>query len=196
MCQRTRCRLPCGHPAVDHQADELASALARLVNLKTLFVAPGPGRPRAASRQKLRESGFIGNLETGFKQRAPKSVRSLRARGGEDKALGFTLAAVCAALIVGCGGGSGGDTGGGGGQSGASGAKSGQALSPASANGAKGNVTVCLPKDVSGAFHKTIDAYNKSQTAVKAKLSSSRSPRTSSATSSSSGCRPSRRSAT
>ena len=38
------------------------------------------------------------------------------------KALGFTLAAVCAALIVGCGGGSGGDTGGGGGQSGASGA--------------------------------------------------------------------------
>ena len=73
------------------------------------------------------------------------------------KALGFTLAAVCAALIVGCGGGSGGDTGGGGGQSGASGAKSGQALSPASATGAKGNVTVCLPKDVSGAFHKTID---------------------------------------
>jgi multiple sugar transport system substrate-binding protein len=86
------------------------------------------------------------------------------------KALGFTLAAVCAALIVGCGGGSGGDTGGGGGQSDASGAKSGQALSPASATGAKGNVTVCLPKDVSGAFHKTIAAYNKSQSAVKATL--------------------------
>ena len=31
-------------------------------------------------------------------------------------------------------------------------------------------MTVCLPKDVSGAFHKTIDAYNKSQSAVKAKL--------------------------
>jgi multiple sugar transport system substrate-binding protein len=86
------------------------------------------------------------------------------------KALGFTLAALCAALIVGCGGSSGGGTGGGGAQSGASGAKSGQALSPALANGAKGNVTLCLPKDVSGAFHKTIAAYNTSQSAVKAKL--------------------------
>jgi multiple sugar transport system substrate-binding protein len=83
------------------------------------------------------------------------------------KALGFSLAAVCAALIVGCGGGSSDNSGGGGG---ASGAKSGQALSPALASGAKGDVTVCLPKDVSGAFHKTIDAYNKSQSAVKATL--------------------------
>ena len=86
------------------------------------------------------------------------------------KALGFTLAAVCAAVIVGCGGSSGGEAASGGGQTASSGAKSEQALSPALANGAKGNVTVCLPKDVSGAFHKTIDAYNQSQTAVKATL--------------------------
>jgi multiple sugar transport system substrate-binding protein len=87
------------------------------------------------------------------------------------KGLGFTSAAICAALVVGCGGSSGGGTsGGGGGQSGASGAKAEQALSPTLAQSAKGNVKICLPKDVSGAFHKTIAAYNKSQTAVKATL--------------------------
>jgi multiple sugar transport system substrate-binding protein len=86
------------------------------------------------------------------------------------KALGFTLAALCASLVVGCGSSSSDEAGSGGGQSATSGAKPSQALSPSIANGAKGNVTVCLPKDVSGAFHKTIAAYNKSQTAVKATL--------------------------
>ena len=75
------------------------------------------------------------------------------------------LLGICAALIAGCGSDSGSDSSGGGGQS----APDVKALSPTAADGAKGNVTVCVPKDVSGAFHKTVDAFNK-QSDVQAKL--------------------------
>jgi multiple sugar transport system substrate-binding protein len=79
----------------------------------------------------------------------------------------LALLAAGAALVAGCGssGGSGGG-GGGGGET----AKSGGALAPSAANGAKGTVTMCVPKDVSGAFHKTVTAFNKQQSAIKAKL--------------------------
>jgi multiple sugar transport system substrate-binding protein len=78
----------------------------------------------------------------------------------------------CLALLAGCGGGGGGSDGGssGGAKPSTGAAKSGNVITPAMAQGAKGNVTVCLPKDVSGAFHKTIAAFNSSQTAVKATL--------------------------
>ncbi len=82
----------------------------------------------------------------------------------------WIVAASCIAVLAGCGGG-GDNAGGGSSTSAATQSKStGNVLTPAAANGAKGNATLCLPKDVSGAFHKTIDAYNKSQTAVKATL--------------------------
>jgi multiple sugar transport system substrate-binding protein len=77
-------------------------------------------------------------------------------------------AAVCMAALAGCGGGK--EDTGSGAASGSGAAASGDVLSAKAADGAKGNVTVCLPKDVSGAFHKTIDAYNASQSAVKATL--------------------------
>jgi multiple sugar transport system substrate-binding protein len=83
----------------------------------------------------------------------------------------WIVAASCIAVLAGCGGGD--DNGGGAKATAApskSSASSKNVLTPAAASGAKGNVTLCLPKDVSGAFHKTIDAYNKSQTAVKATL--------------------------
>src|SRR5689334_6061107 len=85
------------------------------------------------------------------------------------RARALIVAAGCIAALAGCGGG-GDDAGAGSAASKPSATASGGALQPAVANGAKGNVTLCLPKDVSGAFHKTIDAYNKSQTAVKATL--------------------------
>jgi multiple sugar transport system substrate-binding protein len=47
---------------------------------------------------------------------------------------------------------------------------SGDALAADAADGATGSVTLCLPKDVSGAFTKTIDAFNAEQTGVTAKL--------------------------
>jgi multiple sugar transport system substrate-binding protein len=80
-------------------------------------------------------------------------------------------AVACAAVVAGCGGGDSADSGSasGGGGSGGSTAQ-GAALTPAAAKGAKGNVTLCLPKDVSGSFHKTIAAFNKQQSAVKATL--------------------------
>jgi trehalose/maltose transport system substrate-binding protein len=83
------------------------------------------------------------------------------------KVRGWIAATGCAALLFGCGGS--GDA-----SSGEQPKKGGdatsEALTPAMADSAKGNVTLCLPKDVSGAFHKTIAAYNSSQTAVKATL--------------------------
>jgi trehalose/maltose transport system substrate-binding protein len=84
------------------------------------------------------------------------------------RARALIVATGCIAALAGCGGG--GDDAGGGAASKPSATASGSAITPAAANGAKGSVTMCLPKDVSGAFHKTIDAYNKSQTAVKATL--------------------------
>jgi trehalose/maltose transport system substrate-binding protein len=90
--------------------------------------------------------------------------------GGFMRRTTYTLAllGVGAALVAGCGGSSGSEGGssGGGGQT----AKSGGALSPSAANGAKGSVTLCVPKDVSGAFHKTVTAFNKEQSGVTAKL--------------------------
>jgi multiple sugar transport system substrate-binding protein len=85
------------------------------------------------------------------------------------RASGFAVAAaVCAVFLAGCGGGGGGASGGSSGKS--QSADQGMVLSPSAAKGAKGNVTLCLPKDVSGAFHKTIAAFNKSQSAIKANL--------------------------
>src|SRR3954471_14142887 len=78
----------------------------------------------------------------------------------------LSLLGVSAALITGCGSDdkSSGSSSGGGKSS-----SSSAALSPDAANGATGNVTLCLPKDVSGAFTKTVAAFNK-QSDVKAKL--------------------------
>jgi multiple sugar transport system substrate-binding protein len=82
------------------------------------------------------------------------------------KVRGLIAATCCSALLFGCGGG---DTRGAD-QPKQGGNASSEALTPAMADGAKGDVTLCLPKDVSGAFHKTISAYNSSQTTVKATL--------------------------
>jgi multiple sugar transport system substrate-binding protein len=49
------------------------------------------------------------------------------------------------------------------------GAAQGTALTPDAADGATGTVTLCLPKDVSGAFHATVAALNK-ESEVQAKL--------------------------
>jgi multiple sugar transport system substrate-binding protein len=48
-------------------------------------------------------------------------------------------------------------------------AAQGSALAPDAADGATGAVTLCLPKDVSGAFHATVAAFNK-ESEVQAKL--------------------------
>jgi multiple sugar transport system substrate-binding protein len=76
----------------------------------------------------------------------------------------LALLGASAALVAGCGGDSGGGSGG------SSSSASGGALSANAAQNAKGKVTVCVPKDVSGAFHKTIAAFNRSQSAVQAGL--------------------------
>jgi multiple sugar transport system substrate-binding protein len=73
----------------------------------------------------------------------------------------LALVGMCA-LIAGCGGDD--DAGGGGAEESAS-----APLSPDAAESATGKVTLCLPKDVSGAFHKTIDAFNE-QSEVQAEL--------------------------
>ena len=46
----------------------------------------------------------------------------------------------------------------------------GGTIDPSAAESAKGEVTLCLPKDVSGAFTKTVAAFNKEGTGVTAKL--------------------------
>jgi multiple sugar transport system substrate-binding protein len=81
----------------------------------------------------------------------------------------LALLGLCAALIVGCGSDSSTAGSSSGGDRGAQSAPDVKALSPDVASNASGNVTLCLPKDVSGAFHKTIDAFNK-QSKVKATL--------------------------
>ncbi len=82
--------------------------------------------------------------------------------------LPMVAALACGLLVAACGGG-GGDT-----QSGTAGggqkaAASKNAIDPAAAENAKGSVTMCVPKDVSGAFHATVKAFN-AQSAVQAKL--------------------------
>jgi multiple sugar transport system substrate-binding protein len=74
----------------------------------------------------------------------------------------------CGLLVAACGGG-GSDT-----QSGTAGggqkaAASKNAIDPAAAKSANGSVTMCVPKDVSGAFHATVKSFNQ-QSAVQAKL--------------------------
>src|SRR3954452_762435 len=80
----------------------------------------------------------------------------------------LAILVISGALVAGCGDDSS-DSGGG-----SSGSKSstpsGNTLAANAADGAKGNVTLCLPKDVSGAFHKTIDAFNAEGNGVTAKL--------------------------
>jgi multiple sugar transport system substrate-binding protein len=49
-------------------------------------------------------------------------------------------------------------------------AAAGSTVAADAAEGAKGDVTLCLPKDVSGAFTKTIAAFNEEGTGVNAKL--------------------------
>ena len=85
------------------------------------------------------------------------------------KGLPLTLAVlgVTAALVAGCGGDDSTDS------TDAADAKAtpaGVALAADAADGASGTVTLCLPKDVSGAFTKTVDAFNSEQTGVTAKL--------------------------
>ena len=59
-----------------------------------------------------------------------------------------------AVMVLGIDSDDGGDGGGGAEQSASA------AIAPDAADSATGSVTVCLPKDVSGAFHKTIEAFN------------------------------------
>ena len=78
----------------------------------------------------------------------------------------LTVLGIGAVLVAGCGDDSddGGDGGGGAAEQSAS-----AAISPDAADSATGSVTVCLPKDVSGAFHKTIEAFNE-ESEVEAEL--------------------------
>ena len=78
----------------------------------------------------------------------------------------LTVLGIGAVLVAGCGDDSddGGDGGGGAAEESAS-----AAISPDAADSATGSVTVCLPKDVSGAFHKTIEAFNE-ESEVEAEL--------------------------
>ena len=77
----------------------------------------------------------------------------------------LTVLGIGAVLVAGCGDDSddGGDGGGGAEQSASA------AISPDAADSATGSVTLCLPKDVSGAFHKTIEAFNE-ESEVEAEL--------------------------
>ena len=74
-------------------------------------------------------------------------------------------ALACAVFVAACGGDD--DEGGGGGGGSESGAK---AIDPASAEGAKGDVTFCLGKDTSGDKTAAIKRFNESQTAIKADM--------------------------
>jgi multiple sugar transport system substrate-binding protein len=76
------------------------------------------------------------------------------------------LALAAAGVVAGCGGSDDGSSG----KSSGGGSDKSAPLAADAAKNAKGSVTVCLPKDVSGAFHKTIAAFNQQQGKVKAKL--------------------------
>src|SRR4051794_657576 len=93
-------------------------------------------------------------------------MASRRHRGGLMRRTTHTLALLgaCAALVAGCGDDSSGDS-----ATGGQSAPDAKVLSPHAADNAKGAGNLCLPKDVSGAFHKTIAAFNK-QSDVKATL--------------------------
>jgi multiple sugar transport system substrate-binding protein len=81
---------------------------------------------------------------------------------------GMTLAAACALLLAACGGGNG-DTATTSAGAGQKAAASKNVVDPAAAENAKGTVTMCVPKDVSGAFHATVKELN-AQGGVQAKL--------------------------
>ena len=84
---------------------------------------------------------------------------------------GLAVVAMAAALATGCGDDDAPTTGGGGGsedQQESTGG--GSAIAADAADDAKGDVTLCLPKDVSGAFTKTVAAFNDEGTGVTAKL--------------------------
>jgi multiple sugar transport system substrate-binding protein len=81
---------------------------------------------------------------------------------------GMTLAAACALLLAACGGGNG-DTATTSAGTGQKAAASKNVVDPAAAENAKGTVTMCVPKDVSGAFHATVKELN-AQGGVQAKL--------------------------
>jgi multiple sugar transport system substrate-binding protein len=80
---------------------------------------------------------------------------------------GAALALACALPLAACGGGGDSES-----QSTGTGQKSAvskNAVDPAAAKNAKGSVTMCVPKDVSGAFHATAKSLN-AQGGVQAKL--------------------------
>jgi multiple sugar transport system substrate-binding protein len=82
--------------------------------------------------------------------------------------VGALLALVSVLLLAACGGGDDDSTS----QTTSAGAKAGaskNAIDPAAAENAKGTVTICVPKDVSGAFHATVKSLNE-QGGVQGKL--------------------------
>jgi multiple sugar transport system substrate-binding protein len=87
---------------------------------------------------------------------------------------GLAVLAVAAVLVAGCGGDDEPSAAGGGqGQAeeqSPSPEAGGDAIAADAADGAQGEVTLCLPKDVSGAFTKTVAAFNDEGTGVTAKL--------------------------
>jgi multiple sugar transport system substrate-binding protein len=91
----------------------------------------------------------------------------LRARVGRTVG-GAAVAGACALLLAACGGGSedSGSTTAGAGKKATS---SKNVVEPAAAQNAKGTVTMCVPKDVSGAFHATVKELN-AKGGVQAKL--------------------------
>ena len=82
---------------------------------------------------------------------------------------GLAVVGISAALAAGCGDDDAPNATGGSDTEQAS-AGGGGTIDAGAAEGAKGDVTLCLPKDVSGAFTKTIAAYNEEGTGVTAKL--------------------------
>jgi multiple sugar transport system substrate-binding protein len=82
---------------------------------------------------------------------------------------GLAVVGISAALAAGCGDDDAPTTSGGGDKKQES-AGGGSTIDANAAEGAKGDVTLCLPKDVSGAFTKTIAAFNAEGSGVTAKL--------------------------
>jgi multiple sugar transport system substrate-binding protein len=83
-------------------------------------------------------------------------------------AAGAMLAAACALLLAACGGGDGASTSTSAG-TGTKAAASKNVVDPAAAENAKGTVTMCVPQNVSGAFHATVKSLN-AKGGVQAKL--------------------------
>jgi multiple sugar transport system substrate-binding protein len=83
---------------------------------------------------------------------------------------GLAVVGMSAALTAGCGDDDAPTTSGGSDETQEESAAGGGAIAANAADGAKGDVTLCLPKDVSGAFTKTVAAFNEEGTGVTAKL--------------------------